>query len=568
LTGDPVADRARSARRGRLAYEPMLRVIRASAVAAALAALTFAPAARAADTQPGATGRPFTGTDAHGAVRGWADVHVHITANQRAGGRVIYGEPFDPAGIEQALGQDAGEHGADGSLDVTGNLLRDGLPFGTHDTHGWPTFAGWPTHDTITHQQTYYVWLQRAWLAGERLIVAQTVEDEPICRIEPVRSHTCNEPAAIRQQIATLRRLQAFVDAQSGGPGRGWFRLVYGPGQARRAIERGKLAVVIGIEWSDPFGCSVRNGRPACTAAQVDRRLEAFRREGVRSLFLAHWLDNAFAGAALEGGARGAFINTFNRLQTGRWFRTGRCPQPGEGEEVGTLTQGELQVLASYFPVTQPIADEGMPSYPPGRQCNARGLTALGRHLVERMMDSHMLIEVDHLSERARETVLRMAERRRYPLVSSHTDTGGTWTGRDLRRLYAIGGFAVARPDTAGPLAARVVELARVSRGVRGAGVGLGSDTGGFAALPGPRTDADANPLQYPFRSFDGKVVFDRQRTGERMFDLNADGVAHYGLFADLLADMQRTRRGSEAAAVLFRSAEAYLRTWRLALRR
>lgn len=63
-------------------------------------------------------------------------------------------------------------------------------------------------------------------------------------------------------------------------------------------------------------------------------------------------------------------------------------------------------------------------------------------------------------------------------------------------------------------------------------------------------------------------MVFDRQRTGERMFDLNADGVAHYGLFADLLADMQRTRRGTEAVAVLFRSAEAYLRTWRLALRR
>jgi hypothetical protein len=209
-----------------------------------------------------------------------------------------------------------------------------------------------------------------------------------------------------------------------------------------------------------------------------------------------------------------------------------------------------------------------MSSYPPGRQCNARGLTALGRHLVTRMMDSHMLIEVDHLSERARATVLRMAERRRYPLVSSHTDTGGTWTGRDLRRLYAIGGFAVARPAPAGPLAMRVVELARLSRRVRGAGVGLGSDTGGFAALPGPRPDAGANPLRYPFRSFDGKVVFDRQRTGERTFDLNVDGVAHYGLFADLLADIVSGRRGREAVAVLFRSAEAYLRTWRLALRR
>jgi microsomal dipeptidase-like Zn-dependent dipeptidase len=547
----------------------MLGVLRPGVVAVAVvAALTLAPVAAADDAQPGATGRPFTGTDARGAVRGWVDAHLHITANQRAGGRVIYGEPFDPGGIEQALGGDADEHGADGSLDVTGNLLRDGLPFGTHDTHGWPTFAGWPVADTMTHQQAYYVWLERSWLAGLRLVVAQTVEDEPICRIEPTRSHSCDEPTAIRQQIATLRRLQAFVDAQHGGRGRGWFRLVFGPAQARRAIEQGKLAVVIGVEWSDPLGCSVRLGRPACTAAQVDRRLAAFARLGVRSMFIAHWIDNAFAGSALEGGAKGAFINTFNRFQTGRWFSTARCPEAGEGEEVDTLSPGELQVLAGFFPVTQALADEGMPTYPPGKQCNARGLTPLGRHLVARMMAAHMLIEVDHLSERAREAVLEMTERRHYPLVSSHTDTGGTWTTRDLRRLYAAGGFATARPDTAGPLAARVLQLERIARHVRGAGVGFGSDTGGFAALPGPRPDAAQNPLAYPFRSFDGKVRFDRQTTGERTFDLNTDGVAHYGLFADLLADVARTRAGRAADGVLFRSAEAYLRTWRLATAR
>ena len=41
---------------------------------------------------------------------------------------------FDRFGITEALGHDAELHGADGSDDVTGNLLRDGLPFGTHDT--------------------------------------------------------------------------------------------------------------------------------------------------------------------------------------------------------------------------------------------------------------------------------------------------------------------------------------------------------------------------------------------------------------------------------------------------
>ena len=188
-------------------------------------------------------------------------------------------------------------------------------------------------------------------------------------------------------------------------------------------------------------------------------------------------------------------------------------------------------------------------------------LTALGRHLVRAMMARHMLIEVDHLSERARVTVLRMAEAADYPLVSSHTDTGGTWTTRDLRRLFAVGGFATARPDTAGPLARRILELARLAPG----GVGLGSDTGGFAALPGPRADAAQHPLPYPFRAFLGNVRFTRERTGERVFDLNTDGVAQYGLFADLLADVQRTPRGPAALRVLFRSAEAYLQTWQRA---
>jgi len=130
-----------------------------------------------------AFGRPRRGQNRKGNVFGFADMHLHITANLRAGGAVLSGEPYDPYGITEALGHDADEHGPDGSDDITGNLLRTGLPFGTHDTHGWPTFAGWPVNDTITHQQTYYVWLKRNWMAGERLVVAQTVEDQSICEI-------------------------------------------------------------------------------------------------------------------------------------------------------------------------------------------------------------------------------------------------------------------------------------------------------------------------------------------------------------------------------------------------
>jgi hypothetical protein len=59
-----------------------------------------------------------------------------------------------------------------------------------------------------------------------------------------------------------------------------------------------------------------------------------------------------------------------------------------------------------------------------------------------------------------------------------------------------------------------------------------------------------------------------RQRTGTRTFDVNTDGVAHYGLLPDLLANVRRSPGGPRALRLLSRSAEAYLDTWSLALSR
>ena len=520
----------------------------------AVLALGAAPAAAATEPTAGATGKPFKGTNANGTVRGFADLHLHITADMRAGGAVISGRAFHPDGVAEALGHDADLHGADGSADVTGNLLRDGVPFGTHDTGGWPTFSGWPTHGTNTHQQIYWVWLKRAWLAGERLVVAQTIEDQPICEIEPRRVHSCDETETIRAEIDRLRELEAYVDRQSGARGRGFFRLVRSPAEARRVIERGKLAVVIGIESSNLFGCAEAEA-VLCTKADVDAGMRMYRRLGVRSMFIAHWVDNAFAGAALEGGDKGAFINVFNRFQTGHWFNTAPCPDPAQGEEVAPLSLVETGVLSVYFPATAPLAAESPPTYPPGKQCNSKGLTPLGAYLVRRLIANRMLIDVDHMSELARDRVLEIAARHDYPLVSGHTNTGGLWTDAELTKLIGGGGIASATPDTAAALAAKLRALGGYRRGVP-----LGTDTGGFSTLPGP--DATIAPLAYPFESHDGAVSFDRQTTGERSFDLNTDGVAHYGLFADLIAQVERVPGGKAATRSLFRSAEAYLRMW------
>jgi microsomal dipeptidase-like Zn-dependent dipeptidase len=364
-------------------------------------------------------------------------------------------------------------------------------------------------------------------MAGERLINAMVVEDEPLCNIEPRKNHSCDETATIELSVRHLRALQDYIDAQYGGRGHGFFRLVYDPQTARRVIERGKLAVLIGVESSNPFGCRLENGQPKCTQADIDRGIGLLKGFGVRTIFPAHWVDNALSGAALEEGDKGTFISTMQLSYTGFPFQTGPCPEPEQG-----------------------------PS------CNSKGLTDLGEYAIRALMDSHMLIEADHLSERARERVLQIAEHRRYPLISSHTNTGGFWTDSDLRRLFAIGGYATARIDDADKLPAAINRYRQFKSPNRYLGIGLGSDTGGFNELPA----APKTPLAYPFRPYRGHVVFSRQQTGTRVFDFNEDGVAHYGLLPDLLAKAQTEPHGRAALGLLFHSAEAYLETWNRAV--
>lgn len=477
----------------------------------------------------GTKGKTFKGTRRDGTLLGFADPHIHVTAELRAGGRVISGQAFNRFGIIEALGHDADVHGADGSEDITGNLLRSGSPTGTHDTQGWPSFSGWPTYDTYTHQQIYWRWLERSWMSGMRLIGAMVVEDEPLCNIEPSKSHSCDETETIQLAIAQLRALQDYVDAQYGGRGRGFFRLVFDPREARRVIQRGKLAVLIGVESSNPFGCRLSAGQPQCTQQAIDRGIALLKDAGVRSIFPAHWVDNALAGAALEEGDKGTFIAAMELSYTGFPFQTGPCPQPEQGSS-----------------------------------CNTRGLSELGEYAIRALMNNHMLIEADHLSERARERVLAIAEERSYPLVSSHTNTGGLWTDSDLRRLFGVGGYATARVDDAAKLPAAINRYRRYRPVNRYLGVGLGSDTGGFNELPAPDPKS---PLAYPFRPYRGHVSFSRQKTGTRTFDLNTDGVAHYGLIPDLLAKVRSEPGGPEALGMLFHSAEAYVETWERAAR-
>ena len=91
------------------------------------------------------------------------------------------------------------------------------------------------------------------------------------------------------------------------------------------------------------------------------------------------------------------------------------------------------------------------------------------------------------------------------------------------------------------------------------AGIGIGSDFSGLHAQPAPGNEEFYGTIEYPFVSEFG-FSFDKQPSGERVWDYNTDGLAHYGMLADFIQD---TRINQPAVyETLMNSAEAYLQTW------
>ena len=224
------------------------------------------------------TGEPVHGTTPYEEVTGFFDAHLHMMAFEFLGGRVHCGRPWHPYGVAAAM-VDCPDHALTGGAGaVLENFLSADTPVAAHDTTGWPTFAAWPSHGSLTHEQTYYRWVERAWRGGLRILTNLLVENRVLCELYPLKQNSCDEMASVRLQAQRTHELERYIDAQNGGPGKGWFRIVDDPFEARRVANEGKLAVVLGIEISEPFGCSTLLGQPQCTEADIDAQLDELRR--------------------------------------------------------------------------------------------------------------------------------------------------------------------------------------------------------------------------------------------------------------------------------------------------
>jgi hypothetical protein len=550
-----------------------------------------------------------------GSLFGFVEEHSHLFTNLGfGGGGVFHGSPFHPLGVEHALPSCELNHGVDGRKDFMGATFNEGvgdfndllpavavgqLPQKDHDTDGYPTFTSWPAAPhSATHQVQYYKWLERAYLSGLRLLVQDATTNQVLCQLvtgigaNPKR-YDCNDMVAVDRIIEATYALERYVDALAGGPGKGWFRIVFSPAEAREQIKAGKLAVVLGIETSDLFDCFlVPFGEfSKCTEEDVVAKLDDYHARGVRVLFPVHKFDNAFSAG--DGDRRVSDVGNFGH--TGHYSNFVLCPPelltfPG-GFDNGGLSFANLNQARAVYDSPPPFDVSGFDTNPigvllpnlsllgggplVGEYCQNHGLTDLGEFLMAEMMKRGMIIEVDHMPRKSYKRAYEMLEENDYPAVGSH--------GRNNNgRIYKLGGmskFNFGRCRSADTPATMDDSLQKRVALMRDVGAfeaeGFGFDLNGFAGAPGPRfggesgcSEPQTDPIIYPFTSYAGDVILEQPVVGDRTLDFNTEGMVHLGLVAELIEDVRRDGVTDEELEPLFKSAEGYIRLWEKSERR
>lgn len=536
-------------------------------------------------------------------VIGFAEVHSHMGMSSEmsdgsgnvgpSAGGVLYGQPINRFGVIEALGNCEALHGPNGTLSAE-NIILDQNPTEMHDTVGWPSFVDWPKRDSFLHQQMYYKWVERAWKAGLRTMVIHGTTIEALCNISKAtygdKNAACVDMDVGTLQVKYLFDIEQYVDAQEGGPGKGWFRIVKDPAEARRVIAEGKLAVIPGLEFSNLFHCRVQflpdgSETSDCTKADIDREIDEVWDLGVRQVFPYHDVDSALGGT----GIFSSILNEVGFTDTHGFWKTYSCEDGGTGPkyfyDAGAVME-TAPITAYSDPITQAIIQYGagvVPVYPPGRQCNARTVTALGKYAIDKIMKKGFVLDIDHAEIKSKQYMLDEGKKLtpNYPMVSGHGGQGGI-NNAQAEQIIRQGGIIYPAIPNGKDFAAFIKKIKPLwlsSGTTRPLSVGYGADSNGLRTLPGPR-GAMSQAIKYPFTLFQGPGWGPQYAAagiapvkvemlaipGGKAWNMDEEGMSHYGLVPDIVEEL-RIEGGEEATTALYHSAETYLELWEQTLK-
>jgi microsomal dipeptidase-like Zn-dependent dipeptidase len=470
----------------------------------------------------GDTADAMTGTDRL-PLWGVADVHCHPMAAIGFGGKLIAGnyEPTDPV---TSLGHCESIHGPGGvgSLFFWGfgedPMADAAFPLtGGHRTGGCLEFDGWPRFTTLIHQTMHWEWIQRAYLGGLRLMCALVVNTEMLSeKVGPLDTDDANIPRQVNF-------MKAVAAAHSD-----WMEVAYNPADARRIIRSNKLCIVFGMEFDKALGLWKNMNELPTDVNQMRATIRArlqdlYHNYGIRQINPIHVTNNAFGGCAVYNEV----FNVSNHYLRGDYFDVD--PQEDVDYRMGVAGRDrgtDFSAFEGYFPpayddVPPPNLVNPQTARRPG-QVNKQGLSSAGEIAMEEMMRLGMLIDIDHMSQRASERAFAMAELggRNYPLISAHSSFRelspranerqdfGIWphesekTASQVDRIRSLGGLVApithhgdsrnhagchVANDCAGTSKTWAVEYIYAVNKMGFRNVAIGTDRNVLLAAPGPR---------------------------------------------------------------------------------
>lgn len=277
-------------------------------------------------------------TDWSKPIKGWADLHVHQMGAFGFHGAGHRPMPFDELVIcEGDKTEDCVERKA----------LKD--------------YAALSVNFTRINQ------MKEAYDNGMRFMVMSAVNnrllsDFPITSTTP---HKPNPHLPTRDMDAAKLQLRAahFFDQKHD-----WYQIVTSPDEAKKAIDNGKLAVMLAVEISEFLPAYEGNWK---------HQLEELYDLGVRMVEVVHERNNDFSGAAIH-----------------------------------------------HIPMMKALQNLQKDTYHTNEKGHSKlGLTEEGLKLVDELVRRKMLIEADHLSSQAREDLFKHLSKKHkyYPIMYSHS---------------------------------------------------------------------------------------------------------------------------------------------------
>jgi microsomal dipeptidase-like Zn-dependent dipeptidase len=504
---------------------------------------------------------------------GFVDMHTHPRNDLAFGTELFYGSPCGD--ISVSLKNCNSYHGGYGMFDnPKGNIFRNQLVnqaeggFCGHTEHpreGYPNFTYWPSFCSIFHQQMWVDWIERAHQGGLNIMVALATHSH--CMADAAETSGPYDDKTVMD--SSVEGIKNLVNQSS------FMEVALSPEDVRRIVGAGKLAVILGVEM-DNLGNfynpvekknAVYNPNPSWVEVQTE--IDRLWKLGVRYILPIHITNNIFGGAALYESS----FNISNKYNNGVEF----IPEEVNTRETGIGFQLEHPIVsnnieASFLAkiifglVGGILPDVVNPSRPENYTYwsskngfghrNSLGLTLMGKQALSYMMQKGFIIDVDHISEKGVTELMDFCLLHNYPLNSGHNELreeGGNENNRtelQYRQIIQTGGMIGL--GHAG-MAHAFVKRWRRTLGVVGLkNVAIGTDVNGFFPLPAVDTTLT---IKYD-------ATLKKCTTGNRIWDINVDGFAQYGLFPDYIRSWEAAGLTETEKNTFMLSAEYFTQMW------